>query len=279
MNNMIYFDRVEEARDILKSGIASTSNSARRDLKTAAWYLINKTTYTKTQIEERLKKVSGDYFKGMPEKYVSDCISEIVTSAKEMRVNENVSDFNNEITIYKSELDRISKIHHDDTERLAFVFLCMAKMVPYAQVYECNSKVYQLAWRYYYDNATKTVMQKANKRRVGGSEPTNRVNSLCQLGLLKYFARINGTYSKAQSKSTASTTFAVPFLQNDGEVAFKITSPDADSLVLYYDRYKGYKGIITCEKCGRPVFKTGRRQKYCSRCAEVMNHSPEKRDL
>ena len=62
MSKTICFDRTAEAKRILKSGISATSAHARSELRTAAWYLINKTTYTAKQIEERLCSVSSDYF-------------------------------------------------------------------------------------------------------------------------------------------------------------------------------------------------------------------------
>lgn len=279
MSNVIYFDRVAEAKSILKSGISGTSIRGRSELKTAAWYLINKTTYTIKQIESRLRQASEDYFRGMTDKYIDESIKDVIASVK--RENDELVDEDSSLplVIYKEELEQIEKIKHDDSERLAFIFLCVSKMIPFEQIYECNSEIYQLAWKYKYDNDTKTVLQKQVRRRVGGQEPTKRVNRLCQAGIIKYSTRINTAYKKSKEKPPASTTFSVPILRSEGEIAFVIEKPDKDSLVLYYDRYKGYKGLINCEQCGKPVLRTGRRQKYCPLCADVINHHPEKRDL
>lgn len=281
MNNVICFDRVAEAKSVLKSGVDSTSIRARSELKTAAWYLINRTTYTSRQIEERLKQAASDYFRGMPANYVDTSIREIVLSVEKAQDKYSPYDAPTPITIYKDELRKIEALGHDDTERLAFIFLCAAKMIPYEHIYECNARLFQLAWRYKYDTKNKKITERAIRRRVGGSEPTKRINRLCQSGLLRYSTRINASYKKNQAKDkpTASAIFTVPILQNDGEVAFVINHPDEDSLVLYYDRYKGYTGMISCVQCGKPVFKTGRRQKYCNSCADTINHHPEKRDL
>lgn len=279
MSNVICFDRVAEAKNILKSGISETSVRGRSELKTAAWYLINKTTYSPKQIESRLREASADYFRGMTDKYIDANIKEIISITQKDSDDLKVADMSPSLIIYNEELEQIKAIGHDDTERLAFVFLCIAKMVPYEQIYECNSKLYQLAWKYRYDNNTKTVLQKVSGRRVGGQEPTKRVNKLCQSGIVKYSTRINTAYKKSKEKPPAATTFSVPILRNDGNVAFVIDKPDEESLVLYYDRYKGYKGMIDCEQCGKPVLRTGRRQKYCSACADIINHHPEKRDL
>lgn len=278
MSNAICFDRIAEAKSILKSGISDTSTRARSELKTAAWYLVNKTTYTAKQVESRLRKASEAYFKGLPEDYVASSIQDVISSVK----NEQYSDGDGvakPITIYKEELDKIATLGHDDTERLAFVFLCIAKMNPYEQTYECNSQIYHLAWQYKYDSETKSVVSRQNTRRVGGMEPTKRVNKLCKAGIVRYFTRINMPYNQTKDRPTASATFSVPILQTDGDVAFVIDKPDKESLVLYYDRYKGYSGIVTCARCGKPVLRTGRRHKYCSECADIINHHPEKRDL
>lgn len=276
MSRTICFDRAAEAKRILKDGISSTSNYARSELRTAAWYLLTQTTYTIRQVEERLRSVAEDYFQGMTDGYINASIQDIISSAK---AEKETSDAPEAITIYMEELEKISALGHDDTERLAFVFLCVAKMISYSQIYECNAELYRLAWRYGYDTETKQVLKRLERRRVGGSEPTKRVNRLCQAGIVQYSTRINTSYKLTKDKPPAAATFTVPILRTDGEVAFAIDKPDEDSLVLYYDRYKGYGGLITCECCGRPVFKTGRRQKYCDACAEVIKHHPEKRNL
>lgn len=279
MSNIICFDRVAEAKSILKTGIGGTNARAGSELRTAAWYLVNKTTYTDKQIENRLRTAAADYFKGMTEAYIDMSIRDTISSVKEEASVENVSETPSSITIYKKELDKIRSLNHDDTERLAFIFLCISKMIAYEQVYECNSKLYQLAWMYKYDSDKQKVLAKQDGRRVGGKEPTKRVNRLCQAGVVRYSTRINAPFKKKNNKPTASSTFSVPILQKDGEVAFVIDKPDEESLVLYYDRYKGYSGIVTCEQCGKPVLRTGRRHKYCSICADLINHHPEKRDL
>lgn len=279
MSNAISFDMVGDAKRILRSGISSTSARARGELRTAAWYLIHKTTYTAKQIEERLKLASQNYFHGMPAEYIDESIKSIISSVKNLDATKSAAGTPTPITIYKEELKQIEALGHDDTERLAFVFLCVAKMSPYRQVYECNSDLYRLAWSYKYDSAKKTVLQRQDRRRVGGSEPTKRVHRLCQAGIVKYSTRINRAFKLAHDKPPASAVFEVPIKQDGGEVAFVIDKPDRDSLVLYFDRHKGYSGIITCQRCGRPVLKTGRRQKYCGSCADELSHHPEKRDL
>ncbi len=279
MSSTICFDRVADAKRILKAGISSTSVRARGELWIAAWYLTHKTTYTMRQIEERLRRAAEDYFKGMPDEYIDASIKDIISSAKNGSVSESSIGAPSSITIYKDELKQIEALNHDDTERLAFIFLCVSKMTEYEQIYECNSDLFRLAWQYKYDSPGKKVLQKQDSRRVGGGEPTKRVQRICQAGLVQYSVRINRAFKLTHDKPPASTVFSVPIKRNDGDVAFVIDKPERDSLVLYYDRYKGYGGLITCERCGRPVLKTGRRQKYCSSCADEMNHHPEKRDL
>ena len=153
MSKTICFDRTAEAKRVLKNGISATSAHARSELRTAAWYLINKTTYTAKQIEERLRSVSSDYFKGMPEEYINASIQEIMLSVQYGGAPDGTSDRPPSITIYKEELEKIAALCHDDTERLAFVYLCVAKMKPYKHIYECNAELYRLAWKYSYDSA------------------------------------------------------------------------------------------------------------------------------
>lgn len=275
----ICFDRTAEAKRILKNGIGSTSVRARNELWTAAWYLVNKTTYTNRQVAAKLRAATSDYFLGMPEDYIDASIQDIISSIKHENVLEGAESTPQAVTIYKEELEQIEALGHDDTERLAFVFLCAAKMIPYEQIYECNAELYRLAWKYKYDSNTKTVTGRQKNRRVGGNEPTKRVNRICQAGIVRYSTRINTSYKLTKDKPPAAATFTVPILRDSGEVAFIIEKPDEDSLILYYDRYKGYGGIMDCERCGKPVFRSGRRQKYCSACADLINHHPEKRDL
>lgn len=279
MSEVICFDRVAKAKSILREGIASTDAYAKYKMKTAAWYLVNHTTYTEKQATARLKTASADYFRGMPEAYIDQSIREIILGMKENRSDPYNDGSKKSIVIYQEELEAIEALEHDDTERLAFVFLCIAKMIPYKYIYECNAKMYQIAWRYKYDTNAKKVLSKHDGRRVGGKEPTKRISRLCQAGIVRYATHINTTYKKAGNKPSASATFTVPILRHDGKVAFIIEQPDEESLVLFYDRYKGYGGLINCEHCGKPALRTGRRQKYCTDCADLINHHPEKRDL
>ena len=276
MSSSICFDRTAKAKRILKNGVHATSAYAKDELRTAAWYLINKTTYSTKRINERLRSVSSDYFKGMPGEYIDASVRDIISSTA-VEDSSNIDTAPKAITIYREELEQIEKLGHDDTERLAFVFLCVAKMFPYSQIYECNSELYQLAWRYRYDSKKKVVIERHDGRRVGGNEPTNRVNRLCQEGIVRYSVRINK--SSKQKKPSSAAMFSVPIVRSDGDIAFVIDAPDEDSLVLYYDRYKGYGGIITCEHCGKPVLKTGRRQKYCAGCADEIKHCRGKKEF
>ena len=279
MSSMIWFDKVAEAKRILKSGVTSTNIHARSELRLAAWYLINKTTYTKKQVLERLIAVSEDYFRGMDENYIEGAIQKIMASVQEDHNTDSEGTDIVPITIYQEELDKIAGLGHDDTERLAFIFLCVAKIMPYTQIYECNAELYRLAWRYRYDADTKTVLARQDGRRVGGCEPTKRVQRICQAGIVRYATRINISYHLTNELPPAAATFSVPILQSSGDAAFTINKPEQDSLVLYYDRYKGYGGLIDCERCGKPVLRTGRRQRYCAACASFMNHYSEKRGL
>lgn len=276
MSSLICFDRTAKAKRILKTGITTTSAYAKDELRTAAWYLVNKTTYTTKQVEERLRSASMDYFKGMPNDYIDASIHEVMSSVQTEDAD-SIDDVPRAITIYKEELEKIRALGHDDTERLAFVFLCVAKMLPYPQIYECNAELYRLAWRYRYDSNGMKVISRHEGRRVGGNGPTNRVNRLCQEGIVRYFVRTNK--SNRLRKPTSVAMFSVPIMRNDGEIAFIIDKPDEDSLVLYYDYFKGYNGLITCAHCGKPALKTGRRQKYCTACADAINNHAEKADL
>lgn len=276
MRSTICFDRIAEAKKILKNGIGATSIKARSEMRTAAWYLLTQTTYTARQVENRLRSATSEYFKGMTDDYISSSLRTIIASVDKDTGSGDICSDTPKITIYQEELNKIAELAHDDTERLAFVFLCIAKLKPYNQIYECNAELYRLAWKYKYDSKAMTVLEKLEKRRVGGSEPTKRVNALCKAGIVKYSTRINTSYNLTHEKPPASSMFTVPITRNDGEIAFTIDNPDADSLVLYYDQYKGYSGIVTCKNCGRPVLRTGRRQKYCSACHEAINHRHEK---
>lgn len=299
MSAWICFDRVANAKSILKSGISPTSNRARRELKEAAWYLINHTTYSRKQIEKLLYEVSKDYFAGMPEEYITTNIKDIISYTQKQEDSETdeedkSSSFQDSkpVVIYRSELDKIEALGHTDTERLAFVFLAYTKYLknecerkrnpdekkqPLKYIHECNSELYRLAWWYVYDEKEKTVLRvQSGRLRVGGSRPAQRVTEICKAGIVKFVTQINFGYKFNQDSLPAISKFTVPILCDSGEIAFVIDKMDEESLVLYYDRYQGYGGITDCCCCGQPVFKSNNKKKYCRHCAEKAKRSQEK---
>jgi hypothetical protein len=149
--------------------------------------------------------------------------------------------------ITKSELETIAELGNKVLERLAFCFLCYAKLHNLR-----NEK--STGWVY------QTEYKKIRKYgRISGTvtELYGLIGNLCDRGYLEISDRTHDMKTR------------VTFIDEDSEKAIFIN--DFRELGYYYNRHRG-ENIIKCEKCGRLARGNKRgTKKYCNICAKTVS--------
>lgn len=262
----------------MRNGLKENESNANKKLFLVARYLIENTTYKPSVIKKNLKKYAAKYFEGLSDDIINNEIEWIFNGANNMKNlieepggtddPENVLEeteidyveardyFNlKELTLYKSEMKRISELD-EDLQELAFAFLIVNKYQGYKWIYECNSDVYDIChW---------------NEKGKGKSQTTkNRlIHRLVEEKIISFYCSTNKAYSYNKSW-IAKTYFTV--LINEDNLEGKHSSvwktvTNYDDVMLYWRLYKGDPKVKLCEKCNAPIEDTGNSKKFCSDC-------------
>lgn|GEM_PF-6406318 len=282
---MIIFDKEKYVKKIVKEHITPDAIGVRSTLRLISNYYLTNSKYKPYQIKDILKKVSKEYFRGMPDKVVNDEIEEVFTLAKKSldSNHENIksitteNEFDNDegaiksdktseddfssktVTIYKEELDCIMKLKNKNAENLAFIFLVVYKFLGYDWMYENNSDIYRLAELHASGNTKNELLYLLSKNK-----------------LIRYNVFVNKDHKNNRQNRIAETKCKVLFcLDYSDDIAFSIS--DYDDLILYYRKYVGDANIIQCSECGRPIKQTGNSKKYCNNCASLLKQESNKR--
>lgn len=282
---MIIFDKEKYVKKIVKEHITPNAIGVRFTLRLISKYYLTYSKYKPYQIKNILKKVSKDYFRGMPDKVINDEIEDIFASAKksfnpnnesiESAINESDCENDEEVieleerteddftpkivTIYKEELDRIIKLNNKNAENLAFIFLVVYKFFGYDWMYENNSDIYRLA-----------------ELNASGNTKNELLYLLSKNKMIRFNTFVNKDYKNSKQNKIAETKCKVLFCTDDtNNVAFTIS--DYDDLILYYRDYVGDENIVRCVECGRPIRVTGNSKKYCNDCANMLKQESNKK--
>lgn len=258
---MIIFNKEKYVKKILKEHIESNAIGVRYKLCLVVKYYLTNSEYKPYQIKNILKKVSTEYFKGLPDKVIEYEIEEIFNAAKQsLTASNNKNDLDIiTVTIYKEELDRIKQLNNKNAENLAFIFLVVYKYFGYDWMYENNSDIYCLA-----------------EIQASGKTKNELIYLLSKNKMIKFNSFVNKDYKNNKQNKIAETKYKVLFCANDSsDIAFTIS--DYDDLILYYRYYVGDTNIIECVKCGRPIRLTGNSKKYCNDCANFLKQESNKK--
>lgn len=172
----------------------------------------------------------------------ADTVEHLARHAGKYKLYENV-----EVWITQTELDSISEItvegwKDSDLRRLAFTFLCLAKL--YNARNEKNNNWVNTAVNDVFDMAHVTASKKDKYKMLG---------SLDKIGIL------------SPAKKNENLSSQVLIVDNKSERVFSVS--DFRDLGFEYAKYIG-ENYIRCANCGRLVKgnKAGTK-KYCSECA------------
>lgn len=144
------------------------------------------------------------------------------------------------IEITEGELDIISKAKNDKQKKLLFTLYVLAKLYPYGS-----------GWVNYRDSE---IFNLANVH-LGTEDRDYLIHDLYSSGLLQLNHIIGESGFKVE-------------LVKDSPVACVVTREDhfGNQYLLYEKNHEW----IMCERCGRLVKKRSPNQKYCKKCAEII---------
>lgn len=111
------------------------------------------------------------------------------------------------------------------------------------------------------------------------------LNSNSSLNLSFLFELANVKVSKIEQKMMIYELCHNNFLSVDARLKYEVLCLDenclndvaiqfysSDNMVLYLEKYKGNKLVSFCENCGIIYKKSGKNQKYCKICSEIMKN-------
>lgn len=160
--------------------------------------------------------------------------------------------------ITKSELDYIGKLNNKVLERLAFVFLCYAKLYKLRNQ-NANGWVYSGKYRDVFSQARITCSVKERYIHIAELEDKGYLYSYQMSESAKNSIYLYKQYQKRMNDAK------VTFINDDSEGVIFVN--DFRELGYYYRKYKG-ENIIQCRKCGKLTRgnKNGTKL-YCRACA------------
>lgn len=283
---MIIFNRYRYVTDVMKNGLKENERNANRKLILVAKYLIENTKYKPSVIKKNLKRYAKKYFEGLSDDIIDSEIEWIFNGANNGKnlieesggtddpENEPKIDYTEargyfdlkELTLYKSEMERINKLD-EELQELAFAFLVLNKYQGYKWIYECNADAYKIChW---------------DKKGNGKSQTTkNRlIHRLVEEKIISFYCSTNKAYS--YNKSWIAKTYFTVLINEDnleGEhssIWKKVTN--YDDIMLYWRLYKGDPKVKLCEKCHAPIEDTGNSKRFCIDCALERARQSKKR--
>ena len=167
--------------------------------------------------------------------------------------------------ITQSELEKISELHNKVLERLAFCFLCYAKLNKLRNP-SANGWVYK---------GEQTKVNKLGRINMSKNDYEISIGELIERGYLKLYTMPNeeewlkmSVYAQQKYRSK-TIDVQVTYMNDDSEPVIFVD--DFRELGYFYSMYKG-ENIIKCEKCGRLTRNNKRHtKKYCGHCSNSLS--------
>ncbi len=151
------------------------------------------------------------------------------------------------VSVTKSETQKILALDGKPMQRLMFTMLCLAKF-HMAVNNKCN---------YWITEDTRDIFRMAGVS-VNVDKQNEMIRELRNLGFIGF----------ASLKKIDNLNIHV--LIADEEPPIAVTVSNFETAGIQWNQFCG-KPYIRCEYCGRTVARTGRRQKYCRKCAKSIN--------
>lgn len=236
---MIILNEKEYFNNLINNGFEKNINSKDLSLLAKMFYKENNSQIdTLNQMIDFCKKWSNNFNYSKWENKFCDILSNL---------NEKVDVVNDkEIHFYKSELEKIKSIEDEKLQRVTFVLMALAKKYESRYIYINSSSSIKLKDIFI---LAKFDIPLKKQDFILNTLYNNKVINVELKPLLRcemlYLCDINDNQDKVLS-----------FIPNN-------------EMVLEYERYLGVK-TTNCQVCGKTIYKTNNKVKYCKECARKM---------
>ena len=198
--------------------------------------------YSKEEVKKKLDDFLVAHMFGYNRVLDENFIVQAIASAKGKQLVELDG-----VSVTKSETQKILALDGKPMQRLMFTMLCLAKF-HMAVNNKCN---------YWITEDTRDIFRMAGVS-VNVDKQNEMIRELRNLGFIGF----------ASLKKIDNLNIHV--LIADEEPPIAVTVSNFETAGIQWNQFCG-KLYIRCECCGRIVARTGRRQKYCRKCAKSIN--------
>ena len=195
--------------------------------------------YSKEDVRVKLNEYMLRHLEGYNKVLDGELIDKAIASAKGRPLIELDG-----VYVTKAEVEKIQALDSKQMQRLMFTMLCLAKY-HMAVNDKCN---------YWITEDSADIFHMA-KIAVPEKKQNEMICELHNLGFIGF----------ASLKKIDNLNIHVLIAEPDSP--HEVFVDDFENAGLIWNQYCG-KEYIRCDKCGRMVARTGRRQKYCRKCAK-----------
>lgn len=198
--------------------------------------------YSKDDVREKLNEYMLRHFEGYNKVLDRELIDKAIASSKGRPMVQLDG-----VCITKAEVEKIQALESKQMQRLMFTMLCLAKY-HIAVNEKCN---------YWITEDTADIFRMANVS-VNEKKQNEMICELHNLGFIGF----------ASLKKIDNLNIHVLIAEPNSP--HEIFVDDFENAGILWNQYCG-KEYIKCDCCGKMVARTGRRQKYCRKCAKNVN--------
>lgn len=236
---MIVFNQKMQFDNLIKNGFEKYPNFRDLTILAKEWFFIDK--LDEKSIKSQLFSFCVEKVTTFNEENIRKLIQKVM---KKLKVTDKYTEIPEKLTFFKEEVEQISKIINKEWQKIIFIFCCLSKLRKSDGIYLNSQNSMKLS-----DIFDLCGIKKTKKEQEFYLYELNKANLLTVdlKPLLKYHPVC---------------------LRKEGEIALEIT-PSCD-MISELLKINGTP-IIKCLRCGKEVFKTNNRVKYCPECARIIH--------
>ena len=236
---MIVFNQKTQYDNLINNGFEKFPNFRDLTILAKEWFFIEK--LDEKTIKSRLFSFCIEKVTTFDEESLKNLIQKVM---KKLKKTEKYTEIPEKLTFFKEEVDKINNIKDKEWQKIIFIFCCLSKLRKSDGIYL-------------------------------NSQNSMKLSDIFDLCKLKKTKKQQETYLYELNKANLLTVDLKPLLKyhptclrKEGEISLEITpSCEMISELLKINDTP----IIKCLKCGKDVFKTNNRIKYCPECAKQIH--------